>query len=297
LGQCFRPRGSRRIYRSFIGIALMDDQLQTLDHVQRVIVDLAIRFGPKVLVAIAIIAAGVYMGRWAGRIMDRGLQKFSLDPPVRQLLVRIVRVFVLALFAIMALQNLGVELLPLIAGLGVAGAGVALAMQGVLGNIVAGLTIIFTRPFRVGEYISIVGEEGQVEHISLFTTVLSHTDQSQVVIPNRKIVGEILHNYGNIRQLDILVGVAYDTDLDKALAAANEVLQGNPRTLKDPPPVVAVSVLAPSSINLSVKPWVSVADYIPAKGEIHKAIVEIFRSRGIVIPFPQHEVRMLESAG
>jgi small conductance mechanosensitive channel len=275
----------------------LNDQTEALGHAQRVIIDLAIQFGPKVLVAIAIIIAGFYIGRWAGRITDGGLQKFNLDEPVRQLLVRIVRIIILALFAIMALQNLGVELLPLIAGLGVAGAGVALAMQGVLSNIVAGLTIIFTRPFHIGEYISIVGEEGRIENISLFSTVLSHPDQSKVVIPNRKIVGEILHNYGKIRQLDVLVGVAYDTDLDRALAAVNEVLQGNPRILKEPLPVIAVSVLAPSSISISVKPWVSVPDYIQANGEINKAIVETFRSRNIVIPFPQHEVRILGGAG
>lgn len=274
----------------------MNDQLGTLEHVQRVIIDLAIQFGPKVIVAIAIIIAGIYAGRWAGKVVDRGLKKFHFDPPVLQLLVRIVRIFVLALFAIMALQNLGVELLPLIAGLGVAGAGVALAMQGVLGNIMAGLTIIFSRPFRVGDYISIVGEEGQIENISIFTTILSHADQSQVVIPNRKIVGEILHNYGNIRQLDLLVGVAYDTDLDKLLAVVNEVLDANPRTLKNPPPVVSVSALAPSSISISVKPWVSVADYGPAKSELNKSIVETFRSKNVVMPFPQHEVRLLGSA-
>jgi small conductance mechanosensitive channel len=101
----------------------------------------------------------------------------------------------------MALQNLGIELLPLIAGLGVAGAGIALAMQGVLSNVAAGLTIIFTRPFRVGEYIAIVSVEGEVLDISLFSTVLDAPDLSQVVIPNRKIVGEILHNYGKIRQV------------------------------------------------------------------------------------------------
>jgi small conductance mechanosensitive channel len=264
--------------------------------VKRTVIDLAIQFGPKVLVAVAIIVAGIFVGRWAGRIIDGGLRKFNLEPPVRQLLVRVVRIFVLGLFAIMALQNLGVELLPLIAGLGVAGAGIALAMQGVLGNMVAGLTIIFTRPFRVGEYISIAGEEGQVENISLFSTVLSHPDLSQVVIPNRKIVGEILHNYGKIRQLEIMVGVAYDTDLNKALSAIDEVLQNNPRMLKDPVPAVAVSVLAPSSINIAVKPWVNVQDYGPAGGELKKTIVETFRSRNIVIPFPQHEVRMLGSA-
>src|SRR5262249_59646700 len=119
-----------------------------------------------------------------------------LGPPARALLERAVKLLVLGLFVIMALQTLGVELLPLIGGLGVAGAGVALAMQGVLGNIVAGLTIIFTRPFRVGDYISIAREEGEVLDISLSSTVLGHPDLSRVVIPNRKIVGEILHNYG-----------------------------------------------------------------------------------------------------
>lgn len=273
----------------------MNDQLETLEHVKRTIIDLAIQFGPKVLVAVAIIVAGVFVGRWAGRNIDGRLKKFHLEPPVRQLLVRIVRIFILGLFAIMALQNLGVELLPLIAGLGVAGAGIALAMQGVLGNIVAGLTIIFTRPFRVGEYISIIGEEGQVENISLFTTALSHADLSQVIIPNRKIVGEILHNYGKIRQLKVIVGVAYDTDLNKALSIINEVLQNNPRMLKDPVPVIAVSVLAQYAINIAVNPWVNVPDYVSAGGEITRTIVETFRSRNIVIPFPQHEVRILGS--
>ena len=271
----------------------MNEHVEALTQVKSTIIDLSIKFGPKVLVAVVIMVAGYFAGRWVGRIMHRGLLKIELEPPVRDLLVRIVRIFVLGLFAIMALQNLGVELLPLIAGVGLAGAGVALAMQGVLGNLVAGLTIIFTRPFRVGEYISMLGVEGRVETISLLNSVLSHPDLSRVVIPNRKIVGEILHNYGKIRQRDIVVGVAYDTDLNKALAAINEILQANPRVLKDPPPVIAVSVLADSSINIAVKPWLNVADYGPAAGEINKAIVETFRARAITIPFPQREVRLL----
>lgn len=118
-----------------------------------------------------------------------------MEPPVRNLIVRIARVALSMLFISMALQNLGVELLPLVAGLGVAGAGIALAMQGLLTNLVAGITIILTKPFRVGEYIGIVNEEGAVDGITLFHTTLSHPDRSLVVIPNRKIAGEILHNF------------------------------------------------------------------------------------------------------
>ena len=271
----------------------MGDQLQALDQVRTTAIDIAMKFGPKLLVAVLILAAGYAVGRWAGRITGQMLDRFHLDPTVRRLLERVVRVLVLGLFAIIALQNLGVELLPLIAGLGVAGAGIALAMQGVLGNIVAGLTIIFTRPFRTGDYISIAKEEGEVLDISLASTTLGHADLSRVVIPNRKIVGEILHNYGKLRQLDVAVGVSYETDLGAAVSTIREVLQANPRVLKDPLPVVSVARLADSSVRIGINPWVNVSDYGAATSEINKAVLETFREQRIVIPMPQREVRML----
>ena len=270
----------------------MEEQLKVIDQVSTTAIDLAMRFGPKLLVAILILVAGIFAGRWAGRATLAALARFHLDPPVRGLIEKIVRVFVLALFGIMALQNLGVELLPLIAGLSVAGAGIALAMQGVLGNVVAGLTIIFTRPYRVGDYISIQKEEGEVLDISMFSTVLGHPDLSRVVIPNRKIAGEILHNYGKLRQVDVEVGVAYDTDISSALRVIDEVLRANPRVLQDPKPVIGVARLAASQVAIAVKPWVNVPDFAPAGAEVSKAILEAFRSRNIVIPFPQREVRM-----
>ena len=274
----------------------MNDQFQTIDQIKATAIDMVLKFGPKVLVATAIMVAGHFAGRWVGRMAAQLLVKFRLEAPVRSLLVRVVYLIVLVLFAIMALQNLGVELLPLIAGLGVAGAGIALAMQGLLGNIVAGLTIIFTHPFHVGDYISIGNEEGEVLDITLFSTTLGHTDRSKVVIPNRKIVGEILHNYGKIRQLALSVGVAYDTDMDAALAAVAGILRDNPRVLQEPAPVVGVSRLADSSVAIGINPWVAVPDFVAASGEINKAILETFRARGISIPFPQHEVRMLDGA-
>lgn len=274
----------------------MDEQLQTLEHAQRTAIDLAIQFGPKLLVALLILAAGYYAGRWVGRLSDSMLEKLGLDETLRLLLVRIVRILVLGLFLIMALQNMGVQLLPLIAGLGVAGAGVALAMQGVLGNLAAGLTIIFTRPFKVGEYISIVDVEGTVEEIKLFNTVLSHPDRSRIVIPNRKIVGEILHNFGTLRQLDVVVHVAYDTDLRRALTTIRDLLAAHPKILQEPEPFIRVLALADSGVQIAVRPWTTVTDFYTTSGDITQAVLETFRARGIHIPFPQREVRLLGGA-
>ncbi len=242
----------------------MTTGIDDLGQIKGTVIDLAIRFGPKVLAAIVILVAGSFTAGWVAKTVARGLHRFDLEPPVRMLLTRVARVLVLGLFVIMALQNLGVELLPLIAGLGVAGAGIALATQGVLSNVVAGLTIIFTKPYRVGEYIAVVGVEGAVETISLFSTTLRHTDHSRVVVPNRKVVGEILQNFGRIRQCAIEVGVAYESDLATALAVAHDVVAANARVLKDPAPVIQVTKLDESAVVVAVKPWVSVTDFVAA---------------------------------
>jgi small conductance mechanosensitive channel len=274
----------------------MDKQIETISQIKSTVIDLGLKFGPRVFTAMVIMTLGYFVARWAGGVFHRWISRLDLEPPVRTLLVRLLRLFVLALFLLLSLQNLGVELLPLIAGLGVAGAGLALAMQGVLGNLVAGLTIIFTRPFRVGQYVAMLDVEGQVEAIDLFSTKLSHTDLSRVVVPNRKIVGEILHNYGSVRQLDLAVSVAYDADLSRVVSVVGETLRQNPRVLQDPAPVVGVSTLADSWIDVAVKPWVKVSDYVPAGAEIYQAIIARFRQEQIEMPFPQQEVRLLGGA-
>ena len=272
----------------------MNDQLESIEQVRATLIDLAIRFGPRLIAALVILTIGFFVGRAISRWIERGLLHLEMEPPARLLLVRIVRGLIMVVFLIMALQNLGVELLPLVAGLGIAGAGIALAMQGLLGNVFAGLSIIFTKPFRVGEYISIAGEEGRVETITLFSTTLSHPDRSIVVIPNRKIAGEILHNYGKIRQVVVSVGVAYDADLNHVLRTIDEIVSGNERVLRDPQPVIGAALLADSTVQVTVRPWVEVEHFGAVALEINKAIVERFRERKIEIPPPRRELRLLE---
>ena len=151
----------------------------------------------QILTAIVLMGIGVVIARWAGNAHHRWLKAKAFDEPVSRLIVKVRQAPVIGFVGIMALGQMGVQITPLIAGIGVAGVGASLAMQGILGNLVAGLTIIFSKPFTIGEYIELLGVYGQVTEIALFSTTLLHADNSHVVVPNRKIVGEILHNYGN----------------------------------------------------------------------------------------------------
>jgi small conductance mechanosensitive channel len=260
---------------------------------QEITLDLVIRYGFQVLGAIVILTIGVLLARWIGNFTDRRLESRVKEPPMRLLMVRAVRVIVLILTLLVALDKFGFQVAPLVAAVGVAGLGVGFALQGVLGNVVAGLSIIFTKPYRVGEYIELLGVHGQVATIELFSTTLVQLDQSRVVIPNRRIVGEILHNYGTVRQLQLKVGVAYDTNLDEAFGIAKQIIAANPCVLKEPAPQIGVSELADSSVTLFIQPWVAVRDVVTARAELYEAILERFRASKIDIPFPQREIRLL----
>src|SRR5204862_5954335 len=127
----------------------------------------------------------------------------------------------------------------------------------------------------------------------LISTKLTHFDKSLVVIPNRKIIGEILHNYGTIRQIDLQVGVGYNSNLEQVEAIIRDILAQNPRVLKDPAPAFGITELDDSTINIAVKPWVKVQDYPVAPGELYRSVLKAFNAANIEVPFPQREIRVL----
>lgn len=264
-----------------------------MDEIRTTIVKFLTEYGFQIIGALIMLTAGVLVARWLGRVADQWFLKKQIEPPIRMLAVRVIRLLVFSLTAVLALEKCGVPIAPMVAGIGVAGVGIGLAMQHVLSNLFAGLTIIFTKPFRVGEFVELVGEAGQVSVVALFTTTLVHTDRSRIVIPNRKIVGEILHNYGTVRQLDLSVGVAYGTNVNEALALVRRILAANPRVLKEPIPVVGITALGDSSVSIAIKPWVGVDDFVAVGAELNQAVLEQFRANRIDIPFPQREIKLL----
>jgi len=263
---------------------------------QNTLVTLAVRYGFQVLGAIVVLVAGLIAGRWLGGVVDQRLQGRAMEPPMRILLVRVLRVVIMLFALLVALDKLGFSVAPLVAGIGVAGIGLGFALQGVLSNMVAGLTIIFTKPFRVGEYIEILGVRGDVAAIELSSTTLLHADHSRVVIPNRKIVGEILHNFGTMRQLHLLVTVPLGTDLTAALTAATEVVTRHERVLKDPAPVIGIAQVTDTAVRIGVNPWVRVTDYGAVEGELNRSLIEQLRGRGVGLGLGPSEVRLLNGA-
>ena len=261
---------------------------------QALVVDLVVRYGFQVLGAVVILGAGLLLARWIGRVTEHRLLRQDMEPPMRQLLVRALRVVVMLFALVVALDKFGFQIAPLVAGIGVAGLGLGIALQGVLGNMVAGLNIILTKPFRVGEHIAVAGVHGDVVAIELTATTLVHADRSRVIVPNRKIVGEILHNFGLTRQLSLSVSVAQAGDVSVLLAGVRQVVAMNPRVLKDPAPVIGIVQVTDGGVKIAVQPWVRVPDVGVADGELYQALLEHLRARGLTGAATHlHEVRLL----
>jgi small conductance mechanosensitive channel len=259
------------------------------------VVDFLIQKGFDILGAIVIVIITAILARWLGKQIENWLAKQKLELPIRTLVVRVVKLLLFGLAGVLVLEKLGVAIGPMVTGIGVAGAGVALALQGVLSNVTAGLQLILTKRFHVGEYIEILGEHGQVANIELFSLVLIRPDGSRAVIPNKKIIGEIFHNYGTTRQASLSVGVAYDADIPGVFSTIREVLDANPRVMKDPAAGIGIASLGDSAINIGISPWVTLQDYGAAQEEIYQALIEKFREKRIEIPFPRRDVRVLNA--
>ncbi len=202
---------------------------------------------------------------------------------------------VLMLFVIVAsLNELGVDTTSLVALLGAAGLAIGLSLQGSLQNFAAGVMLLVFKPFRSGDFVDAGGATGIVENISIFTTQIRTGDNKSIIVPNGSIYGGNITNFSAkpTRRVDMVFGIGYDSDLKKAKAILEEMVNADERVLKDPAPVVAVSELADSSVNFIVRPWVNSADYWGLYWDMHERVKLRFDQEGISIPFPQMDVHI-----
>lgn len=259
------------------------------------IVALITAWGLSVIGALAILVIGWSLSRWAEKLTRGALAKSPrVEPTLTTFFSSLVRYLVLAFTIIAVLSQFGIQTASLIAVLGAAGLAIGLAMQGTLSNIAAGVMLLIFRPFRIDDYVEVSGQSGTVASINLFITELTTPDNKQIIVPNSNIWGQSIVNYSYhpTRRLDLEFGISYGDDVDVAIGVIREILEAEVRALKDPEPLIVVGDLGASSVDLTVRVWVSAADYWPLKFDLTKQLKQTFDDRGIGIPFPQMDVHL-----
>lgn len=263
------------------------------------VVQLLVENGLNLLFAIIVLLVGLRLVKYALKIMRKAMDKASIDPTIVTFLSSIAGVVLRVMLIVSIASMVGIETTSFIAVLGAAGLAVGLALQGSLANFAGGVLIIMFKPFKVDDTIDTGSNTGVVESISILTTKIRTFDNQLVICPNGQLANAVVTNLSakDTRRIDIPVGIAYDSSIAKAREVMLRIAADDDRILKDPEPVVRVTALADSSVNMMLRVWTANDDLWPVYWEgLEKIKLAFDNEPDLSIPFPQHDVHLIQPA-
>jgi len=270
----------------------MQEEFQELQKIYAMIAEFFVNYSFQLIGAMIILLIGLFVANRVARAVEKLCARKNVDVTLRRFLASCTRIAIIIGVAVICLNKVGISVTPFLAAIGAISLGAGLAVQGLLSNYGAGFNIILTRPFVVGDTISVRGVTGIVKDIRLAYTVLGDEDEVAITIPNRHIIGEIIHNSRGNKLAEIGVGVAYGSDPKQVIALLESVLQeqGAAASRK---PQVGIEGFGDSSIDFGIRCWLPTTEYHQRRFAITSAIHEALQQAGVEIPFPQREVRLL----
>lgn len=273
----------------------MNEELQQIDAMKDKLMLYFVENGVRIAIAIGIIVVGFWLAKAIAGMILRVCDKRRIDVTLARFFAGFSRLVIIAFAGIMALSKAGIEITPFIALLGASAFGLSLAVQGPISNYGAGIVLIITRPFKVGDTLSVSGENGIVQNINLGTTLLENEDDEIITIPNRKVLGEIFTNSQEFKVVEAVVGIEYAADPEQAIACITTAIQGVAHIAPGRTPDVGIDEFADSAINIGYRVWVPTQTYHKTRYKINLAIYHALKEAKINIPFPQRDVHLIRS--
>jgi small conductance mechanosensitive channel len=249
----------------------------------------------KILAALIILIVGRWLAKKLANLVSQLLeQREYADKTLTTFLHNIVYYALLVMVFLAAANQLGVSITSFLTIVGAAGLAVGLALKDSLANFASGIMLILFRPYKIGDVVNVAETDGTVERIDIFNTVLSTPDNQKIIVPNAQITSGIIKNVtaNDTRRIDLVMGIGYHDDIDKAKQILTELMHADDRILSDPAPVVALAELADSSVNFAVRPWVKTEDYWKVRSDLIEKMKKAFDAAEIGIPYPQQDVHL-----
>lgn len=265
----------------------MEDIIQTIQN-------LSLQYGLQLIGALLTLIIGLWLAKFLSGLVAKALKKKEIDATLTRFFVSMIKIVLIIFVLISVASQLGIETTSFIAIIGAAGLAVGFALQGSLSNFAAGIMLIIFRPFKAGDFIEGGGMMGSVQEVGIFITVMNTPDNKKIFVPNAKLTSDNIVNFSanDTRRVDMVFGIGYNDDIDKAKSVINSVLNNDSRILSDPAPQIVVSELADSSVNFNVRPWVNSSDYWGVYFDVTESVKKKFDEQNISIPFPQRDVHV-----
>jgi small conductance mechanosensitive channel len=268
-----------------------------LEEIMPLMSEYAITYGIQFILSIAVFIIGKWLANSIASFLAKGLEAKGVDVTLVRFVKSIVFYILFIIVIIAALGQLGIQTASFVAIIAAAGLAIGLALQGSLANFAAGVLIILFRPIKVGDFVEVSGVTGSVSEISIFATTLLTGDNKTVIIANAAVTGGNITNYSTqpTRRVDLVVGVAYDANIQQVKDELKALADADERILKDKDVTIGVVELGDSSINLVFRPWVNAADYWGVYFDLNEKIKDRFEAIGVGIPYPTMDVNVTKS--
>ncbi|MEA3289910.1 MAG: mechanosensitive ion channel family protein [Campylobacterota bacterium] len=268
----------------------LNKEIENMQNLYNVIIEFFVNYSFQIIGAVIILLLGFYVAKKVSDIAENFFLRKEFDVTLTKFIATAIRIAIIAGTAIIALGKLGITVTPFVAAIGAMSLGAGLALQGLLSNFGAGVSIIATRPFVVGNTITIQGYTGLVKIIKLGYTILETEDKEEITIPNKHIIGEILQNSFEYTVVETIVGIDYGSDPKKAISVISDILNSYSELSKDTKAQVGIKEFADASINIELRYWAPTARYNETQYKINMDIFDAFEKNNIVIPYPTYNI-------
>jgi len=271
----------------------MDKELQTLQKFYNIVIEFLTNYSFQLLGALIIVIIGWFAAKYAYTLLMRLFESHHFDSTLSKFIANVVKILIFAAMIVIALGKIGISIAPFVAAIGAVSLTAGLALQGSVSNYAAGVLLIISRPFKVGDTLSVAGVYGVVEEIKLSYTVLRNEDEELITVPNKQMIGDVLVNSFDVRVVESSIGVSYEQDPAKAISLIKEVLSGFKDVSKEHKPVVGITKFGDSSIEVGLRYWVPTKSFFKIQYEVNLALYKVLHENHVTIPYPQREVRIL----
>jgi small conductance mechanosensitive channel len=273
----------------------MQADMKEASQFYNVIVEFFANYSLQIIGALIIFVIGIIVSKYLRKFIYNVLIKNNIDETLSGFVANFIRFLVIAMMAILALGKLGISIAPFIAALGALSLTAGLALQGSVSNFAAGVILILTKPFKIGDTITINDVYGKVDEIKLAYTILRNEDEEQITVPNKYMIGDVLVNSFAYRIVEGSVGIAYDSDVELAIDKITQVIKTN-EDVSQNEPIVGIEKFNDSSIDIAYRYWVPTKSFYKTQYEVNLALIKAINEAKITIPFPQREITILGEA-
>ena len=273
----------------------MQKELEEVGQFYNIVIEFITNYSFQILGALIIITIGVIASKYIQKYVLKMLLKTKIDETIAGFIANFIRFLVVTMMVILALGKLGISIAPFIAALGAISLTAGLALQGSVSNFAAGVVLIVTKPFKIGDTIKVHDIYGEVQEIKLAYTVMINEDKEQITIPNKYMIGDVLVNSYSYRIVEGSVGVAYDSDTTNVIELIKNILSTCSDVSDENEPIVGIENFGDSSINIAYRYWVPSKSFFKVQYDVNQKILLAINEAKVTIPFPQREIRVLST--